>query len=182
MVGLDSTSMTEPEDHELTSARIRELIEMRKISVGSNVQYLGNKKISNNLVSEDGKEKFIFDYNKGSVALKYTMQCRSGRSLLLMRLDMGGAHNNPTATNVYLDAEDLFHDIHKDCVGRVFTRGTPHIHMWRPGFRDTWAYPPPDDFPDCNDHMAVLKWFEKKCNISGQAIQIGMAYDRYGRD
>ena len=53
--------------------------------------------ISLKLESADKKEEFSFDIRRGSIDLgKFTNQTRTRRSIILVRLDIGGApHRNP---------------------------------------------------------------------------------------
>lgn len=75
----------------------------------------------------DDTEKFIIDMNrKGIINLKkITFQTRHQRTTILLRLDIEGPpHQNP-------DGEIV------PC---------PHIHIYREGYSDKWAYP-------LNDHI-----------------------------
>ena len=64
---------------------------------------------------------------------------------ILARLDFGGAtHRNP-------DGEEI---------------GSPHLHLYREGFGDKWAFPvPSDSFADLEDPWRTLEDFMQFCNI-----------------
>lgn len=69
----------------------------------------------------------------------------------MLRLDVGGSfHRNPDAEIECLP-EDPFRDIHGSCIGRYFEIGEPHIHYYREGFGDSWAYPVDGLFSDIGD-------------------------------
>ncbi|MGC6411198.1 MAG: DUF6978 family protein [Candidatus Puniceispirillaceae bacterium] len=72
------------------------------------------------LVSEDGRENFILSLYKGRTnALKLTYQTMARKTVPLVRLDLHGApHRNPDGEKV----------------------DTPHIHLYREGYGDKWAY------------------------------------------
>jgi len=89
--------------------------------------------------SVNGKELFLFDVNRrGHINLKKcTYQNRHSVDILL-RLDLNGPpHRNP-------DGDEL------PC---------PHIHVYREGFADKWAFPVPSDFRDTNDLITSLQDF-----------------------
>jgi len=76
------------------------------------------------LVSEDRREKFILDVSRGRINLvKRTNQLRSHQVIVLVRLDFGGPpHRNP-------DGDES---------------GCPHLHVYKEGYADKWAYPLPE--------------------------------------
>jgi hypothetical protein len=72
--------------------------------------------------SDDETEKFIIDVNrKGSLKItKCTYQTRYKKTIPLLRVDIDGQpHTNPDGTEI-------------PC---------PHIHIYREGFDDKWAFP-----------------------------------------
>lgn len=83
-------------------------------------------------------EKFLVDVNrKGTINLKKcTFQTRYQRSVILLRLDIEGSpHRNP-------DGEVI------PC---------PHLHIFREGYGDSWAYPLSAHIvTDTNDIAQVL--------------------------
>lgn len=98
------------------------------------------------LVSLDKKLKFILDIERGKIALKKAKyQNRAFQIFPLVRVDVGGApHRNPDDTEV----------------------PSPHIHVYREGYGDKWAYPlPVQDFPQPDDLWATLYDFFQFCNI-----------------
>lgn len=99
------------------------------------------------LVSSDRREPFLLDVRRARIALaKGTYQNRGRQVMILARLDFGGApHRNP-------DGEEV---------------GSPHLHLYREGYGDKWAYPvPPDRFSNLDDPWLTLEDFMRFCNIA----------------
>lgn len=99
------------------------------------------------LQSVDGKEQFVLDLSRGRIDLrKGTYQSRARYTVVLIRLDFGGApHRNP-------DGEEI---------------GCPHIHVYREGFGDKWASPLPEGrFSNLNDAFVTLTEFMAFCNVT----------------
>ena len=102
--------------------------------------------ISVPLVSPDRLERFVLDLSRGRINLaKGTYQNRGRQVVVLVRLDFGGApHRNP-------DGEEI---------------GSPHLHLYREGFADKWAFPvPADRFPNPGDAWRTLGDFMRYCNV-----------------
>ena len=98
------------------------------------------------LVSTDRREQFLLDLRRGRVNLaKGTYQNRGRQVVILARLDFGGGpHRNP-------DGEKI---------------ESTHLHLYREGYGDKWAFPPPDDkFTDLTDAWQTLEDFMRFCNI-----------------
>lgn len=94
----------------------------------------------------DGREDFQLDIRRARIDLtKGTKQTRTRQTIILVRLDFGGApHRNP-------DGEEV---------------GCPHIHIYREGYGDKWAYPLPDSqFSDIGDFWKTLDEFLAYCNV-----------------
>ena len=103
--------------------------------------------ISIPLVSFDEKEQFMLDIRRSRVnLLKGSYQNRARRIVSLIRLCFGGvSHHNP-------DGEEV---------------GTPHIHIYREGYGDKWAYPlPGDEFTTLDSQWQVFQDFLRYCNIT----------------
>ena len=138
--------MTDPN---LTQAEANALIEMEKHrSDDTEWDYpdLG-RHVTIPLASVDGRESFLLDLRRGQINLaKGTYQTRARQVVILARLDFGGApHRNP-------DGEEI---------------GSPHLHLYREGFGDKWAFPVPSDhFSSSHDAWQVLKDFMRYCNIT----------------
>ena len=102
--------------------------------------------ISIPLVSTNGREKFFLDLRRGRVNLaKGSYQNRGRHTVILVRLCFGGSpHVNPDGRPV----------------------GSPHIHLYREGYGDKWAYPPSDAaFPNMSDQWKTFQDFLGFCNI-----------------
>lgn len=102
------------------------------------------------LKSVDGTEAFIVDAQRKSMikVSKCTLQERYRVVEILLRLDIDGPpHDNPDGVEV-------------PC---------PHIHIYREGFEDKWAFPlPVESFSDTTDLPLSLREFLVYCNV--QAI------------
>lgn len=97
--------------------------------------------------SADGREAFTLDILQGRIRLsKATYQNRGRTIVVLLRLDLDGPpHRNP-------DGEEV---------------SCPHIHIYKQGFGDKWAYPiPAEKFTDLSDLFVALHDFMTYCNIT----------------
>jgi len=112
--------------------------------------------ISIPLVSTDRREQFLLDVSRGRIDLsKGTYQDRGRQVVVLVRLDFGGpGHRNP-------DGEEI---------------ASPHLHLYREGYSDKWAFPVPSDrFPNVTDAWRTLEDFMRYCNVvQPPAIQKGL--------
>lgn len=112
--------------------------------------YLGGS-LHLSLQSMDKKETFNLDVTRGYIALeKITFQTRARKAVVLVRLDIDGPpHRNP-------DGEEI---------------GCPHIHLYREGYGDKWAYPLPDELKCVLDNpYNLLDKFMDYCHIIGKPI------------
>jgi hypothetical protein len=98
------------------------------------------------LTSPVNSEEYYLDVTRSQFNLaKSTYQNRVRRMIVLVRLDLGGPpHRNP-------NGEEL------PC---------PHIHVYREGFGDKWAFRLPDTFSDPSDLVRSLHEFMAYCNIT----------------
>lgn len=102
--------------------------------------------VSAPLMSEDKKEHFLLDVGRRSLNIsRVVFQARTRVTVVLERLDLGGPpHRNP-------DDEEI---------------GVPHLHVYRAGYGDKWAYPVSIDiFPNLDDRWATLADFMKYCAV-----------------
>jgi hypothetical protein len=105
-----------------------------------------NSSIQIPLVSADKKENFQLDISRARIDLaKATYQNRVHKTIVLVRLDLG---NKP----------------HKNPDGNII--GSPHIHLYKEGFGDKWAYPLPEIFSSSSDLWQSLNDFMSFCNIT----------------
>ncbi len=98
------------------------------------------------LMSTDRTESFLLDVSRGQLDLrKQKYQNRARKTIVLARLDIGGRpHRNPDSSTV----------------------DSPHLHLYREGYHDRWAYPVPEDrFPDLADPHRVLDDFLRFCSV-----------------
>ncbi len=136
-------------DGSLGQAEADRLLQMEKRRASDDdVDYPGpGERISAPLVSVDGRERFHLDLHRGGINLrKYKYQNRWERVIVLARLDFGGApHRNPNDEEV----------------------DSPHLHLYREGFGDRWAFPvPSDDFSNLDDPWTTLEEFMRFCNVA----------------
>ena len=99
------------------------------------------------LISADKREDFFLDIERSTINLaKGKYQNRARHVVILARIDFGGApHRNPD------DAEIT----------------CPHLHLYREGYGDKWAFPLPlDRFPNPTDTWQTLDDFMRYCNIT----------------
>jgi len=102
-------------------------------------------KWSRDIISLFSKDAFLLDYYRGSLEIKkYTYNKRYRTSIPLVRFDSFGRHTNPD--------------------GQKFVG--PHIHIYKEGFDDKFAYPIDSIGADLSTSMQeVLVKFLKYCNI-----------------
>ncbi len=96
--------------------------------------------------SIETKDIFLLDFYRGSFELtKYTYNNRYRQSIILLRYDSKGRHTNP-------DGELL---------------DGPHVHIYREGFNDKFAFPISEVGVDLVDTMEiVLAKILRFCNVN----------------
>ncbi len=134
---------------DLPQAEADALLDMPKVRTDTTVwDFPGpGEKLTIPLVSDDGREDFALDLEKSRIkVLKQKYQTRGRQISTLARLDFAGApHQNP-------DGEEI--------------EGT-HLHVYKEGFGDKWAYPlDPDDFSDPEDMQQLWDDFMRYCNVT----------------
>ena len=98
------------------------------------------------LTSIDSKERFLLDITRSKIKLtKSTLQTRGRQVVVLARLDVDGPpHENP-------DGEEI------PC---------PHLHLYREGYGDRWAFEvPAERFSDVGNFHVLLSDFMRFCNV-----------------
>jgi hypothetical protein len=141
--------------HELSQIEADSLLATEKMRSTTNALHwpmLGGK-LSVPLQSPDGREEFILDISRGTIKLsKLTLQNRARETVILVRLDIDGPpHRNPDDTEV----------------------SCPHLHIFREGFADKWAFPvPTESFTDLSNKEITLADFSRYCNVT-QALDLG---------
>lgn len=130
---------------ELTQSEADFLLAMTKNPTVINLPFDYTKRVVE-LLSPNGREVFTLDVTPNKIRLhKVTYQNRAKKNVILARLDLGGPpHRNP-------DDEEV------PC---------PHIHFYREGYGDKWAFPLPPRFSHCVNIFDYLEEFCKICNIS----------------
>jgi len=95
------------------------------------------------LIGENERENFLLDLWRGTIRLsKFRYQTRGRKIIVLARLDIDGApHTNPDGTRI----------------------GGSHLHLYREGFDDKWAFKlDPGMF---SSPMTMGKAFEDFCRF-----------------
>ena len=133
----------------LTQAKVDELLGLVKVLVERGPVDFPPAGTSKQIEakSEDGREAFLIDVNRrGKIKIsKCTFQERYQVIDILIRLDIDGpTHENPDGVEV-------------PC---------PHLHIYKEGFAEKWAYPlQPSDFTDTGDLAKTLKEFLRYCRV-----------------
>ena len=126
------------------------------------------KKQTEHAIGKNTKTKYLFDVNRGRMELKkVTLQNRMQKTIILLRLDVGGPpHSNPP--------------IHEQESGEVLY-GT-HMHVYSEEFGDSMAYKlnhpilkkinPKFDFNKFNteDHIELYKSFLEFCRVENSPV------------
>jgi hypothetical protein len=96
------------------------------------------------LQSHNQRESFSLDISRRKIALTTKYQTRSRQSVVLVRLDFHSPHRNPDDTEV----------------------GIPHLHIYKEGFGDKWAYEVPAGMlQNPSNTWQVLHDFMHYCRI-----------------
>lgn len=98
------------------------------------------------LQSADGREAFLLDLHRGRINLgKVKYQTRARHVVILARLDLGGPpHQNPDGVEI----------------------PSPHLHLYRQGFGDKWAFPLPGGFRNPRDPWLSWEDFLAFCQVT----------------
>ncbi|WP_129678199.1 hypothetical protein [Candidatus Chloroploca sp. Khr17] len=133
----------------LSQVEADELMAMEKHRADENCYYYPGPRTSLvvPLISADKREAFLLDANRRSINInRYTYMNRVRTVVILARLDVEGPpHRNP-------DGIEL---------------PTPHLHLYREGFNDKWAYSiPTDKFSNVTNPWLTLEEFMRFCNIT----------------
>ncbi|MFH1703080.1 MAG: hypothetical protein ABIB41_06580 [Nitrospirota bacterium] len=145
----------------LTQAEADALFAMPKKPKSSdslNFPHAGGKLLAE-FISLDGREVFLFNINRASIAVsKCTYQKRARQVEILRRLDIDGSpHPNPAVETVPLEFLVPYNGLEIPC---------PHLHIYVEGFADKWAIPAPTDLMNSNaDLYTVMESFLKYCNV-----------------
>lgn len=112
---------------------------------------LKGSKLSIQLESCDKKIYFLLDINNTpNLNSKITYQTRNTDSVVLVRLDINGAHRNPFVEKPPLPQFKPFNG--ESIVGT-------HIHFYVEKYKDSWAIPLSAINPDLNDDYELLEYF-----------------------
>jgi hypothetical protein len=132
----------------LTQTEAETLIRMKKTFINpATIKIPSGTDQTHELVGEDKRELFLLDVWRGTIRLsKLKLQTRGRKIIVLVRLDIDGApHDNPDGTKI---------------------RGN-HIHLYREGFEDKWAYPiNTAEFTDPTNILGTFRDFCRFCNIT----------------
>ena len=142
-------------DFELTQEEANDFISIQKRSLATDPVFIP---LSVPLSDLSGSVEFQLDVRCARIDLKKgTNQTRLRKTIVLVRLDYGGApHRNP-------DGEEV------PC---------PHIHIYKPGYGDKWAQPISDrEFKNIGDFWQTLDDFMTFCNITDRPVFQGALFD-----
>lgn len=133
---------------ELPQSEADQLLELEKVCRDDTIWEFPNMGgfVSIPLTSRDGRVPFLLDIQRGRVnSARITYQNRVRKSIVLVRLDLGGSpHRNPDGQRIE----------------------TPHLHLYRAGYADKWAFPVPmDRFRNLSSMRRSLDDFMRYCNI-----------------
>lgn len=136
-------------NYDLTQDEANALMAMEKIKLDAKLWIFpaAGEGIHVPLVSNDNKESFILDVQRGRISLsKATYQNRVHEVVPLVRLDVGGPpHRNP-------DDEEI---------------SCPHIHRYVEGYGLKWAFKElPEEFLDTTNLWETLYDFMRYCNVT----------------
>jgi hypothetical protein len=107
------------------------------------------------LIGDDNRERFLLDLWRGTIRIsKLKFQNRGRKVMVLVRLDIKGApHTNPDGTEL----------------------GGTHLHLYREGYEDRWAYPIHNyGFRNPDDIHQSFEDFCRYCNIVSPPYQEGL--------
>lgn len=110
-------------------------------------------------VSEDKREKFLFDLYRGSIKItKVVYQNRARKAYILRRLDFDGApHPNPEVEAVPLPILEPYN-------GKEIP--SPHLHLYVEGYGERWAIPAKLLMQlDRKDIYEIMEDFFRYCNV-----------------
>lgn len=139
-------------ENALSKTKIEYLLDIEKYYLDSQsykFPSLGGK-LSIPLKSSDKNEDFILDITRSHINIsKNTFQNRARKTIVLLRLDIDSApHQNPNGEKL----------------------GGTHLHIYKEGYGDKFAYPLPDDFKNCNGISDYLDKFMDYCHIIKKPI------------
>lgn len=131
---------------DLSQAEADALLRMEKFRIDSTSHTFpdlgGHIQIA--LQSQNQRESFSLDISRRRIALTTKYQTRGRQSLVLVRLDFNSPHRNPDDSEV----------------------GVPHLHLYREGFGDKWAYAVPEGMlKNPSNAWQVLLDFMTYCSV-----------------
>jgi len=131
----------------LTQAEADTLIAMdKRFAQSKTITLLPGSDQTHELIGSADRERFLLDLWRGTLRLtKLKYQTRGRKAIVLVRLDIDGApHTNP-------DGQRL---------------GGTHVHVYREGYEDRWAFTPdPADFRNPSDMQRTFRDFCDYCHI-----------------
>lgn len=134
----------------LSQDEFNHLIKLKKKFQDSDAIELGPHPIEwqKKIVSTESKDTFIMDFRRASIEVKkYTFNKRFRTAVVLLRFDSHGRHTNPPGTD-----EKIFNG--------------PHVHLYREGFEDKWAFPVEElGVKDASSMLDVFNQITNYCNI-----------------
>lgn len=131
---------------DLSQAEADALLRMEKYRVDATAHVFpdlgGHIQIA--LQAQNQRELFSLDISRRRIALTTKYQTRGRQAVVLARLDFNSPHRNPDDSEV----------------------GIPHLHIYKEGFGDKWAYEVPADMlKNPSDAWQVLNDFMSYCSV-----------------
>jgi len=100
------------------------------------------------LAAIGGRDTFILDISRAAIRMtRCKSQTRYARNIILIRVDLDGSpHENPDGTDV----------------------GRSHVHIYRAGWDDKWAYPLSEykGFASCSTLVELVRSFCRYCGVT----------------
>ncbi|MBS3087271.1 hypothetical protein J4226_01640 [Candidatus Pacearchaeota archaeon] len=132
----------------LTASEVEEYMSIeKKFLKGNSLELKSHFRLSEKLVCDKYGDIFIIDFRQGTIEISLvTSNLRTTDCTILSRLDLGDKeHKNPDGVKV---------------------RG-PHVHVYREGYGDKFAYPVSDFFEveDSMNFPSIIDKYLEYCNI-----------------
>jgi hypothetical protein len=144
----------------ITQTEAKNLLEERKQRIIDDSVKFPHKgdKITIPIRSCDKDHLFLLDVNNTSATqIKLSYQTRKDENIILIRIDINGAHLNPYKKQVPLDVFNNFNG--KRIIGT-------HVHLYTEKYNDKWAIPISVNFQEKNKtEFDILEYFYSLCTI-----------------
>lgn len=134
----------------LTDTEVQRLIRLSKKFADTTevtVPPSGAFEHSSELVAVEEREAFLLDVSRHAIRItRCKSQTRYARNIILLRVELDGPpHVNPDGTDV----------------------GPSHVHVYKEGYDDRWAYPLSNypEFLQCSTLVDLVRSFCRYCGV-----------------